>query len=120
MRADPASMPVELSKLCSSDSLPNRPARPAVGELFSPTGPLALAKPGYRERPQQVDLAHEVAKAFRNKGVLLADAPTGTGKSLAYLAPALLSGEKVVVSTATLALQNQLLSDDLPPLKEAV
>jgi ATP-dependent DNA helicase DinG len=67
-----------------------------------------------------VDLAREVAKTFRNRGVLLADAPTGTGKSLAYLAPALISGEKVVVSTATLALQNQLISEDLPPLKEAV
>ena len=67
-----------------------------------------------------MDLAREVAATFRNKGVLLADAPTGTGKSLAYLAPAVLSGEKVVVSTATLALQHQLLSEDLPPLKRAV
>ena len=91
-----------------------------MGDLFAPGGPLASAKPGYRERPQQVDLAREVAAAFRNKGVLLADAPTGTGKSLSYLAPAVLSGKKVVVSTATLALQHQLLSEDLPPLKRAV
>ena len=100
--------------------MPKRPARPAVGDLFAPGGPLASAKPGYRERPQQVDLANEVASAFRSKSILLADAPTGTGKSLAYLAPAVLSGEKVVVSTATLALQHQLLSEDLPPLKRAV
>lgn len=90
-------------------------------ELFAPGGPLASVKPGYRERTQQVGLASEVARTFGEKGVLLADAPTGTGtgKSLAYLVPAVLSGEKVIVSTATLALQHQLLSEDLPPLKKA-
>lgn len=97
-----------------------RPAKPALGDLFAPGGPLASAKPGYRERPQQVDLAREVARTFGERGVLLADAPTGTGKSLSYLAPAVLSGEKVVVSTATLALQHQLLSEDIPPLKAAI
>jgi ATP-dependent DNA helicase DinG len=100
--------------------VPKRPARDTLGALFAPGGPLASAKPGYRERPQQVDLAREVARTLREKGVLLADAPTGTGKSLAYLAPAVLSSEKVVVSTATLALQHQLLSEDLPPLRKAV
>ncbi len=100
--------------------MPKRAARDALGGLFAPGGPLASAKPGYRERPQQVGLAPEVASTFRENGVLLADAPTGTGKSLAYLAPALLSGEKVVVSTATLVLQHQLLAEDLPPLKAAV
>ena len=97
-----------------------RPAKPTLGGLFASGGPLASAKPGYRERPQQVDLARAVAHAFGDKGVLLADAPTGTGKSLSYLAPAVLSGEKVVVSTATLALQHQLLSEDIPPLKAAI
>lgn len=64
-------------------------------------------------------------KTFRERGVLLADAPTGTGKSAAYLAPAILdaatssSGGRVVVSTATLALQAQLLSEDLPPMRAA-
>jgi len=100
--------------------LSKRPAKPPLGDLFAPGGPLASAKPGYRERPQQVDLARAVARAFGEKGVLLADAPTGTGKSLSYLAAAVLSGEKVVVSTATLALQHQLLSEDIPPLKAAV
>jgi ATP-dependent DNA helicase DinG len=100
--------------------LSKRPAKPALGDLFAPGGPLASAKPGYRERTQQVDLARAVARAFGEKGVLLADAPTGTGKSLSYLAPAVLSGEKVVVSTATLALQHQLLSEDIPPLKTAI
>lgn len=100
--------------------MPKRSARPNLGALFAAGGPLASDKPGYRERPQQVDLARGVAGAFAGRGVLLADAPTGTGKSLAYLAPAVLSGEKVVVSTATLALQHQLLTADLPPLRRAV
>lgn len=62
-------------------------------------------------------------KTLEERGVLLADAPTGTGKSAAYLAPAILdaasNGGRVVVSTATLALQAQLLSEDLPPMKAA-
>jgi ATP-dependent DNA helicase DinG len=70
-----------------------------------------------------VDLAAAVEECFDSKSVLLCDAPTGTGKSLGYLAPAILRaaqrGEKVVVSTATLALQAQLLNEDLPPLKSA-
>ena len=70
-----------------------------------------------------MDLATTVEECFESKSVLLADAPTGTGKSLAYLAPAILRaaqrGEKVVISTATLALQAQLLNEDLPPLRSA-
>ena len=92
--------------------------------LFDADGPLASRKPGYRERPEQVDFARAVEKCFESKSVLLVDAPTGTGKSLGYLAPAILRaaqrGEKVVVSTATLALQAQLLTEDLPPLRSAV
>jgi len=92
-------------------------------DLFSDTGPLASRKSGYGYRPQQLGFAQAVAKTLRERGVLLADAPTGTGKSAAYLAPAILdaasSGGRVVVSTATLALQAQLLSEDLPPMKAA-
>jgi ATP-dependent DNA helicase DinG len=99
--------------------LSDRPVKSSLGDLFAPGGPLASAKPGYQRRPQQVGFAREVATTFREKGVLLADAPTGTGKSLSYLAPAVVSGEKVVVSTATLALQHQLLNEDLPPLRKA-
>ncbi len=91
--------------------------------LFATDGPLASRKPGYRERPEQVALAEAVEECFDSRSVLLADAPTGTGKSLGYLAPAILRaaqrGEKVVVSTATLALQAQLLTEDLPPLRSA-
>ena len=91
--------------------------------LFAVDGPLTKRKPGYSERPEQVDLATAVEECFNSKSVLLADAPTGTGKSLGYLAPAILRaaqrGEKIVVSTATLVLQAQLLNEDLPPLRSA-
>ena len=91
--------------------------------LFAADGPLSTRKPGYSERPEQVDLAAAVEECFDSKSVLLADAPTGTGKSLGYLVPAILRaaqrGEKVVISTATLALQAQLLNEDLPPLRSA-
>ena len=92
-------------------------------ELFADAGPLASRKSGYGFRPQQLWFARAVEKALKERGVLLADAPTGTGKSAAYLAPAILdvasSGGRVVVSTATLALQAQLLSEDLPPMRAA-
>ena len=94
-----------------------------LGALFAAGGPLAVRKAGYRRRPEQVELARAVERTFRERGVLLADAPTGTGKSASYLAPAILralrAGEKVLVSTATLALQNQLLTEDVPVVSAA-
>lgn len=94
-----------------------------LSEFFDEDGPLAGRKVEYRRRSQQAELSEAVNRAFGERAVLLADAPTGTGKSLAYLAPAILSaaenGEKVVISTATLALQNQLLTDDIPPARAA-
>ncbi|MBA2692884.1 MAG: ATP-dependent DNA helicase [Rubrobacter sp.] len=92
----------------------------AVEALFADGGALSSGKPGYSRRSQQVELARSVARTISDKGILLADAPTGTGKSLSYLAPAALSGEKIVVSTATIALQHQLLNEDIPPLRRAV
>ena len=96
------------------------PVRDQLNRLFARGGPLARASDGYERRPEQERLAAEVAKALESGGVLLADCPTGTGKSLGYLAPAVLSGQKVIVSTATIALQHQLLTKDLPLLKKAV
>ncbi|MBA2377773.1 MAG: ATP-dependent DNA helicase [Rubrobacter sp.] len=92
----------------------------AVETLFAEGGALSSGKSGYSRRSQQVELARSVARTISDKAILLADAPTGTGKSLAYLAPAALSGEKIVVSTATIALQHQLLNEDIPPLRKAV
>src|SRR5918997_1149241 len=94
-----------------------------LSDLFADAGPLASRKDGYVYRPQQLGFAHAVEKSLNERSVLLADAPTGTGKSAAYRAPAILdvasSGGGVVVSTAPLALQAQLLSEDLPPMRAA-
>ena len=82
--------------------------------LFAADGALARAHPAYRERPAQLALAQGVEHALASGGTLVCEAGTGTGKSLGYLVPAALSGRRVIVSTATLALQSQLLHDDLP------
>ncbi len=83
-------------------------------QLLGPGGPLARALPGYEERSGQLEMAGAVEAALRDGRVLVCEAGTGTGKTLAYLVPALLSGKKVVVSTATRALQEQIFAKDLP------
>jgi ATP-dependent DNA helicase DinG len=75
---------------------------------------LASAHPAFRVRPGQMALADAVARAFTGEGHLVAEAGTGVGKSLAYLIPAAFAGRRIVVSTATRALQDQLRSCDLP------
>lgn len=87
--------------------------------LFLPGGALARHLPGYRPRDGQLAMVEAVIEALREDRPLLVEAGTGTGKSLAYLLPALLSGRKVVVATATIALQEQLLEKDVP-LVEAI
>ena len=75
---------------------------------------------GGQERPGQVEMAEAVAEAMEDGRHLLVQAGTGTGKSLAYLVPSLLHGDRVVVATATLALQHQLVERDIPRLVEAL
>jgi ATP-dependent DNA helicase DinG len=87
---------------------------------FGPGGRLAAALPGFEPRDEQAALAQEVAEALEAHGHLLAEAGTGTGKSLAYLIPALVSGRRVVVATATKALQEQLLTKDIPAAARAL
>jgi ATP-dependent DNA helicase DinG len=87
---------------------------------LGPGGRLAAAIPGFVHRPQQHEMALAVARAIEEKAVLLAEAGTGTGKTFAYLLPALLSGRKVIVSTGTKTLQDQLFHRDLPRLKDAL
>jgi ATP-dependent DNA helicase DinG len=82
-------------------------------------GSLSRALEAYESRPQQLELAHAVQAAFAERRPLLAEAGTGTGKTLAYLVPAALSGKKVVISTATRALQEQVFFKDLPLLEAA-
>lgn len=82
------------------------------------TEALKNALPGYEVRPQQRALAEAIERSLEDKTHLLAEASTGTGKSLGYLIPAIESGKRVVVSTATKALQDQLHGKDLPLLAE--
>jgi ATP-dependent DNA helicase DinG len=86
--------------------------------LLGPGGKLSQALQGYEERPEQLRLAQAVERALGERRYLVAEAGTGTGKTLAYLVPAVLSGRKVVVSTATKTLQDQLFQKDIPLLKE--
>ncbi|MDI3340413.1 MAG: helicase C-terminal domain-containing protein [Sphaerobacter sp.] len=89
-----------------------------------PGGALARRFPGYEPRPQQVEMLTAVVEALNRGGIHLIEAGTGTGKSLAYLLPAILHavarGEPVVVSTNTIALQDQLFRKDLPDLRRTL
>jgi ATP-dependent DNA helicase DinG len=91
-----------------------------VRSFFGPGGLLARALPGYEERPSQGELSEAVARTLRDGGALLAEAGTGTGKTLAYLLPAAELGRRVVVSTGTKNLQEQLVSKDIPLLARAL
>jgi ATP-dependent DNA helicase DinG len=88
--------------------------------VFAPGGPLSGALDGFEARPAQIEMAAAVADVFADGGVLLAEAGTGTGKTLAYLVPAILSRQRVLVSTGTKNLQEQIFFKDLPVLKEAL
>ena len=87
-----------------------------VAKAFDTQGFLASSVPNYLVRAGQVEMATEVARTLQSGGVLVAEAATGVGKTFAYLVPALLSGERVLVSTATKALQDQLYKTDIPKL----
>ena len=89
-------------------------------EVFAPDGPLAAGIPGYRVREQQVEMAVRIAAGIAGNSVLVAEAGTGTGKTYAYLVPALLSGGKVIVSTGTKNLQDQLFSRDIPTVRKVL
>jgi ATP-dependent DNA helicase DinG len=91
-----------------------------LDRIFAPEGPLAAAVPGFRLRPQQLEMAQRIAAAIAGNLALVTEAGTGTGKTFAYLAPALLSGGKVIVSTGTKTLQDQLFNRDLPTVRDAL
>ena len=99
---------------------PDPAVRPqtAVREFFRPGGLLSRWHPRYEFRPGQLEMALETAAALEEERVLLVEAGTGTGKTLAYLVPALASGRRVVVSTGTKNLQEQLFLKDVPFLAE--
>jgi ATP-dependent DNA helicase DinG len=89
-------------------------------EVFGPDGLIAGHHPNYEYRPGQIEMAEEVHRTLSEGGVTLIEAGTGTGKTLAYLIPALASGRRVLVSTATRALQEQLYQKDIPFLRHIV
>lgn len=87
-----------------------------LSDIFGPKGRLAARLPELEYRPSQLQMARAVDQAITAGGTLLAEAGTGTGKTLAYLVPALLSGRKTVVATGTKPLQEQLFFKDIPLL----
>ena len=88
--------------------------------LLGEAGTLAQVLPQFRARAQQQDMAAQVARTLRAGGVALIEAGTGTGKTFAYLLPAMLSGRKVLISTGSKALQDQILEKDIPLLLRAI
>ena len=110
---------------------PLRPSRQSasldvehVASLLEEGGPLSRTLPGFEQRPEQVDMARSVAEAINEGGRLVVEAGTGVGKSLAYLLPAaiyaLTNNRRVVISTNTINLQDQLLTKDVPLLVRAL
>ena len=91
-----------------------------INELFSDRGALARGIDDFRPRQSQTDMARAVADAIVRRATLLAEAGTGTGKTFAYLVPALLWGGKVIVSTGTKNLQDQLFLRDIPVVRKAL
>ena len=94
--------------------------RTASAVVFADDGPLARAVDGYEPREGQRAMAAAVADVIERGGTLIAEAGTGTGKTLAYLVPAILSGQRVLVSTGTKNLQEQIFFKDIPLLREAL
>ena len=95
-------------------------AQEHIDGFFSAEGPLARAVNQYEARKEQVEVANHVAASIRDAQSLVAEAGTGTGKTLAYLVPALASGLRVVLSTGTRNLQEQIINQELPLLESAV
>lgn len=93
---------------------------PRASDLLGPRGPFASVLAGYEARPQQLAMTTSVERCLEQERLLICEAGTGTGKTLAYLVPALTSGKKVVVSTATKALQEQIAYKDLPLIARAL
>ena len=110
----------DLTELSLGERGSERLDRETVLETLGAEGPLARTLPGYELRESQLEMAAAVADVFRDGGELIVEAGTGTGKTLAYLVPAVLSGRRVVISTGTKNLQEQLFYKDVPLLRKAM
>ncbi len=104
----------------TADEVAVRIARQRVAEAFSPGGALAGAVRGFVPRDSQRDFALAVFDTIAERGTLVAEAGTGTGKTFAYLVPALVAGGRVLVSTGTKALQDQVFAKDLTAVRDAL
>jgi ATP-dependent DNA helicase DinG len=93
---------------------------PDIDSFFSSEGPLARTVSGYSPRAQQLEMARAISETIAANSVLVAEAGTGTGKTFAYLVPALLGGGKVIISTGTKTLQDQLFNRDIPTVRAAL
>ena len=93
---------------------------PDISSVFSADGALARNVPGYAVRAQQHEMAQAIADAIAANSILVAEAGTGTGKTFAYLVPSLLAGGKVIISTGTKTLQDQLFNRDIPTVRAAL
>lgn len=91
-----------------------------IANIFSLNGELSQNIKGFRPRAEQLEMAYAVGKAIQNKSSLVIEAGTGTGKTFAYLAPALVFGKKTIISTGSKNLQDQLFNRDLPAIKKAL
>ena len=92
----------------------------ASADALGEGGPFSGRLPGFVARPTQQDMAARIEQAIEDRAVFIAESGTGTGKTLAYLVPAILSGKKVLISTGTKALQDQLFQRDLPTIRDAL
>jgi len=105
--------------LAEGDPRPEEPVEDKLmRQLFASSERFTAVMPGYQVREEQIGMAAAAANAFRDDTILIVEAGTGVGKSLAYLVPALLSGRRIVISTHTKNLQDQLFYDEIPRLGE--
>jgi ATP-dependent DNA helicase DinG len=116
--------PVALSSQPVSPSLPGRPSDggkdASLYQFFAPGGVLSRSHPAYEFRRGQLQMAQAVEQALEEKRHLIVEAGTGTGKTLAYLLPVIRSGKRVIISTGTKNLQEQLFYKDVPFLEQAL
>ena len=122
VRGAPGGQSWRTAPLCIEkiESVPLMDLRDAVLEAFASGGVLSCTQAGFQPRAGQTEMALAVAKTMQEGGVLVVEAGTGIGKTFAYVVPALLSGDRVLLSTATKALQDQLFARDLPLLVQAM
>ncbi|NAX46564.1 ATP-dependent helicase [Photobacterium halotolerans] len=91
-----------------------------IAKFFQPGGALEKAIPGFQARQPQIDMAEAVGRAIKHQQQLVVEAGTGTGKTFAYLVPALIKGHKTIISTGSKNLQEQLFYRDLPLMTQAL